>query len=342
MPQKPKLHRSVLRWVFSYGIAAACLYWVFHDVNLRELLQPLREVHWWMIAPAMVLDLFVYVCGAWVWQLLLRPVGRVSISRATQAVFAGRFANDVLPVHVGYVVRIFLMSKWLGTKFTTVVPSLLVERLLDGIWLALGIGIAAIFLPLPSTISRVAEIWAGIIVFGLIAGVWIVFRKHEPTRKPGPHRWKWMEKIRESATHMLEQVRSIGRSSVLIGALGVSLLKLVVQCLAFLFVLWAYGLRFPIAVQLAIFIVAYVGMSIPSTPASVGVFQVFCIAGLEVFHVAKPVATGFSLLAFIVLTLPLSIAGFIALGQSGMTLKQIKTEADQMRKARGKINERTL
>lgn len=322
-----------VRGIVSYAIAAACLYWVFHDVNLHELLQPLHEVRWWMIAPAVVLDLLVYVCGAWAWQLLLRPVGKVSIWQATQAVYAGRFANDVLPVHVGYVVRVFLVSKWLQKKITSVVPSLLVERLLDGIWLALGIGIAAIFFPLPPRISHVAELWAGIIVFGLFAGVWIVFRNRSTSNQSahGIYRWKWVQKIRESGAHILDEVRNIGRSHVLFGALAVSLLKFVVQCLAFLLVLWAYGLRFPIEVQLAIFIVAYVGMSIPSTPASVGVFQLFCIAGLEVFHVAKPVATGFSLLAFVVLTLPLSIAGFIALGQSGVTLKQIKCEATTWR-----------
>jgi glycosyltransferase 2 family protein len=329
--------QSVIRGVISYGIAAACLYWVFHDVNLRELLLPLREVRWWLIAPAVVLDLLVYVCGAWAWLLLLRPVGHASIGKATQAVFAGRFANDVLPVHVGYVVRIFLMSRWLNTRFASVVPSLLVERLLDGIWLALGIGIAAIFFPLPERISRMAEIWAGIIVFGLVMGAWIVFRKPSQTgsQTHGIYGWKWLRKFREGSRHMLEQVRVIGRSHVLIAALAVSLLKFVVQCLAFLFVLWAYGLKFPIQAQLAIFVVAYVGMSIPSTPASIGVFQVFCIAGLEVFHVAKPVATGFSLLAFVVLTVPLSVAGFVALGQSGVTLKEIRSEAGNRRKRLG-------
>ncbi len=333
MDHKTKWSNALVRWVVSYGIAAVCLYWVFHDIHLGELLEPLHEVRWWMIVPAVVLDLLVYVCGAWVWQLLLRPVGKVSIARATQAVFAGRFANDVLPVHVGYVVRVFLMSRWLQTKFTSVVPSLLVERLLDGIWLALGIGIAAIFFPLPANISRVAEIWAGIIVFGLIIGGWIVFRKRRTSKQTshGLDRSTWVQKLRESSVHMLEEVRTIGRSHVLVAALAVSLLKFVVQCFAFLVVLWAYGFQFPIEVQLAIFIVAYVGMSIPSTPASVGVFQVFCIAGLEVFHVAKPVATGFSLLAFVVLTLPLSIAGFIALGQSGVTLKQIRGEANSWR-----------
>jgi len=330
---QPKWLKALVRGIVSYGIAVVCLYWVFHDVDLHELLQPLRDVHWWIIAPVVVLDLLVYVCGAWVWQLLLTPVGKVSLVRATQAVFAGRFANDVLPVHVGYVVRVFLMSRWLRTKFASVVPSLLVERLLDGIWLALGIGIAAIFFPLPPNISRVAEIWAGIIVIGLIAGGWIVFRKRK-TSTPTPtgfYHLSWVQKLRESSSHVLEEVRTIGRSHVLLGALLVSLLKFVVQCLAFILVLWAYGFRFPIHVQLAIFFVAYVGMSIPSTPASIGVFQVFCIAGLEVFHIAKPVATGFSLLAFVVLTLPLSIAGFIALGQSGVTLKQITGEANTWR-----------
>lgn len=333
MDDKTKWPKTLVRVVVSYGIAAACLFWVFHDVDLHSLLQPLSEVRWWMIVPAVVLDLLVYVCVAWAWQLLLRPVGNVSISRATQAVFAGRFANDVLPVHVGYVVRVFLMSRWLKVKFTSVVPSLLVERLLDGIWLALGIALAAIFFPLPPTISRIAEVWAGIIAFGIFAGVWIVFRtpKASGEKTDESNRWKWIQKLSAASAHMLHEVRTIGRSHVLFSALAVSLLKFVVQCLAFLMVLWAYGFRFPIGVQLAIFIVAYVGMSIPSTPASVGVFQVFCIAGLEVFHVAKPVATGFSLLAFVVLTLPLSIAGFIALGQSGVTLKQIRGEANTWR-----------
>jgi uncharacterized protein (TIRG00374 family) len=323
--------RTLVRVFVSYGIAAACLFWVFHDVDLHELLKPLREVRWWMILPAVALDLLVYVCGAWTWQLLLKPVGEVSVTRAAQAVFAGRFANDVLPVHVGYVVRVFLMSRWLRVKFTSVVPSLLVERLLDGIWLALGIAIAAIFFPLPSSISRVAEIWASIIVFGVIAGAWIVFRKPSVSAPKRPARLGWMQKFQTAIGHTLDEVRTIGRSHVLLRAFAVSLLKFAVQCLAFLLVLWAYGFRFPVGVQLAIFMVAYVGMSIPSTPASVGVFQVFCIAGLEVFHVAKPVATGFSLLAFVVLTLPLSIAGFIALGQSGMTLKQIRREANTWR-----------
>ncbi|HYG34894.1 MAG TPA: hypothetical protein VEC99_08930, partial [Clostridia bacterium] len=95
---------------------------------------------------------------------------------------------------------------------------------------------------------------------------------------------------------------------------------------AFLAVLWAYGFELSIWVQVAVFLIACVGISLPSTPASAGVFQLFCVAGLTVFGVPKPAASAFSLLAFVVLTVPLSLAGFWALAQSGLKLRQIRDQ----------------
>ena len=187
------IHR-ILRVVISYGVAAGCLAWVFHDLDFHALLKSLRQVDWWYLLPAVLLVLSVYFIAGWEWQILLRPAARISIPRTTQAVFAGRFANDVLPVHVGYVVRLFLISRWTGAKIAAIAPSLMVERLLDGFWLALGIGVTAIFFPLPGRIAEVAEIWAGIITFGIVATGFILFRKPKSNSSspPGILRWRWL------------------------------------------------------------------------------------------------------------------------------------------------------
>ncbi len=140
-------------------------------------------------------------------------------------------------------------------------------------------------------------------------------------------RWTVLRKILSFVQRLAEGVRSIAASSVFPAVLALSLLRILVQAIAFLLLLWAYRFQLPFWVQLAVFLIACVGISVPSTPASAGVFQLFCVAGLTVFGVAKPVATAFSLLAFVVLTLPLSVAGFFAMAQTGMTLSQIRSEA---------------
>ncbi|HXT11928.1 MAG TPA: lysylphosphatidylglycerol synthase transmembrane domain-containing protein [Candidatus Angelobacter sp.] len=330
-PQKPRLAGKLARILLSYGVAGVCLYWVFHNLDFRQMFHSFAGVNWWWVPAAMVLQLFVYVVAGWEWQVLLRPIGRLSVAQTTQAVFAGRFANDVLPVHVGYVIRIYLVSRWTGASIAAVTPSLLIERLFDGFWLALGIGLTAFFLPLPSALVRAAEIWVGIIVFGLVTGAIILLCKPSRQGSQTSHAasGKGFRKFRAMLSQGLEQIRLIGHSRLLPAGFALSLLKFAVQCLAFLCLLRTYHFQLPLSAQMAVFLVAYVGLSMPSTPASVGVFQLFCIAGLEIFHVPKPVAAGFSWLAFVVINLPLSLAGFIALAQSGLTLRQVRTQIRQ-------------
>jgi uncharacterized protein (TIRG00374 family) len=329
---KSKVHAKLLTAILSYGVAAACLYWVFHDLDSGELWHSFAGVNWWWVPPAIAFDLLVYIVAGWEWQILLQPAGRLSLVQTTQAIFAGRFANDLLPFHVGYVIRIFLVSRWARADVASVAPSLLVERLFDGLWLALGIGLAAIFLPLPDAIAVSGKIWMGVIGFGLAVGVVILFRRSRPGRGTAGQKMagsKWVAKFYKAIDRMLEQLRAIGRSWLLPTGLGLSLLKLVVQFFAFACLFQAHHFQFPIMVQLAVFLVAYAGLSMPSTPASVGVFQLFCITALRMFDVSKEEAAGFALLAFAVLTLPLSLAGFFALAQSGLTLGKIRTEVGE-------------
>jgi len=66
----------------------------------------------------------------------------------------------------------------------------------------------------------------------------------------------------------------------------------------------------------------------------VGVFQLLCVAGLRYFGVSKPTASAFALLAFVVLTAPLTLAGFVAVTRSGLSLRQIRHEITALKEAR--------
>src|SRR5262245_32422227 len=72
--------------------------WVWHDVSPRQLIAPLTIRDWRWAAAAILMDIVAFVCQGWRWSLLLTPLGKISIFRATQAIYAGLFTNEVLPL----------------------------------------------------------------------------------------------------------------------------------------------------------------------------------------------------------------------------------------------------
>ncbi len=325
-------NRQWLWRVLSYAIAAGCLYWVFHDIRFRELLDSIMGLRWWWVPLAVLFDLLVYVCAAWEWQLLLTPVAHLGLRQSLQAMLAGRFANDVLPLHAGYIIRVYLAARAGGRQVADILPSLLIERLFDVLWLVLGIGLTTIFFPLPERLVRTGQILGGAIVIAVAAVAWTILRNQAPSTgqlRPISSRWKTLTRFRAFAHRLAKGIRGIGRSRLILAALGLSIVKLVLQALCFLALLRAYAFPFPLRIKLAMFLIAYVGISIPSTPAGIGVFQAVCAAGLRFFGAPKPAAASFALVAYVVWSAPLAIAGFIAVARSGLTLRQIREEFSQ-------------
>ncbi|MFI5174362.1 MAG: hypothetical protein ACHQKY_05865, partial [Terriglobia bacterium] len=93
------------------------------------------------------------------------------------------------------------------------------------------------------------------------------------------------------------------------------------------------GLRLPWWTGAVVFLIVHLGTALPNAPANVGTYQFFTVVGLTLFGVDKTLATGFSVVVFILLTVPLWILGFFALSQTGMTLRTIRSEIAKSRPA---------
>jgi glycosyltransferase 2 family protein len=323
--------RRVIESMLGYAVGGACLYWLFHDLPLGRLVQTVAGIHWWRLGPCVALVLAAYLCVAWEWQLLLRPAGTLSFRRAAQAVFAGRFANDVLPMQLGYLVRAVLASRWMGVRLAAAFPSLIVERLWDGLWLALGIGCVSFVVPFPPDLIDARNIFGATVLGGTLAVAVVVAlrrRMNAGTAAAAPVTRSGVQgRVRFFFGCLAGGIGDIARSRLLPAVIGLALLKLVIQALAFLGLIWAFGFDLPLGTALAVFLAGYLGMCIPSTPASTGLFQVFVVAALGFFGVAKPAAAGFSLVSFAALTIPPALTGFFALARSGLTLRQVRRES---------------
>jgi uncharacterized protein (TIRG00374 family) len=331
---KPQPQGLRVKRALGYLLALAGLVWVFHDIQPRQLLSVMSFTNWWLIAASVFFDVLTYVLQGVRWRLLLAPVGRLRPLRATQAIYAGLFTNEVVPLRFGEVVRAFLVSRWLGSDIGIVVPSMIVERFLDALWLVVGLGLAAMFVPLPKKLVNAGDLLGAVVLAATILFVCVVLRKkHEFACGIGERAPKLGAPTTLSSivSRLARGLHEIGVSRSLYRAVALSAGMLACQVLAIWFIMLAFGLKLSVLAGAVVVLIVRIGTAIPNAPANVGSFQFFTVLALGLFGVDKTVAAAFSIVDFFILTAPLWIIGLFALSRTGMGLRDIRAEVGSLR-----------
>ncbi len=285
-------------------IAAVALAWLFHDVPLHTTITVARRLAWPAASLAIAADIAAYVCQGLRWRALLGTVGPASWVDTTEAIYAGLFANELLPLRPGEALRAWIMARRLNVSVRRVVPSIVVERLLDGLWLTCGLAISTMTVTLPAGLADAAEVFGagllGALAITFAVTGWLAARPERRARLP--------RLLREPA----EDLAQIGSSRATLEALGLSLALLLLQALAFWLTARAVSLPLSFGASVVVLLVLHLGTLLPNAPANLGTFQVAVVLGLTLFRVDKATAAGFSMVVFVLLTAPLWAIGAFA------------------------------
>jgi glycosyltransferase 2 family protein len=317
--------KALARLAAGWLLAILSLLWIFHDVHPRAFRQEMLSIRWIWVVPAVVFDIASYFCQGIRWGLILRPVARITPLRATQAIYAGLFTNEIFPMRLGEVVRSLLVSRWCGAGMASVFPSIAIERLFDALWLTIAIGLAAIFVPMPPNLVKAADLLGIIVVAGGVLLTLLVARAGGAGRASagGPERGR----LRRLIAQVAAELGRMGRTRSFYGALFVSSLVLLSQAIAFWMVMRAYGLGLSLWVGIVALLIVHLGTALPNAPGNVGTYQFFCVVALSFFGIEKARATGFSISVFVILTVPLWAVGSLALARSRLSLRTAREEA---------------
>jgi uncharacterized protein (TIRG00374 family) len=315
-----------LKTLPGYLFGAAALVWVFHDVDFGAMGRMASRMQMWWFVPAAVCDVLSYVCQGERWRLLLKPVGDLRLRNAVQAIYAGLFTNEVVPLRFGELVRAYLAAKAIRRSVALVIPSIAVERLIDSFWIAGGTSVMLLFVPVPEAFVRMAEVFGATIALLSIVFVLLVLRPPAFLKRWGQSR---ESRLRSSVADVLTGISRVGLNRKFAAAAAYSLGLLLLQASAFWFVMVACRLSLGFGAAAAVFLIVHLGTALPNTPANVGSFQFFTVLGLQLFGVDKASAVGFSVVVFLVLTLPLWALGLVAVSMTGVTLEQVRADIDR-------------
>lgn len=318
---------QLIRIIIGYTLAAACLAWVFYDVDWKKFFQSIAAINWWWILPAVLADTLSYGFQGVRWHFLLRPQGRISVLRTTEAIYFGVFLNEVLPLRVGEIARGFLISRWMAKPLAAIIPSMALERLMEGLWVAIAIGGAALLIPLPKDLMDAGNVLGIVVLAATVFILYLTLRRKRPRKQTAPPAGRWGRLIYQTGSffrRLDSELRAIGFSWNMANAFGATFLMYVCQILAYWMVMEGYGIHRSVLSGGIVFLIVHLGTALPNAPANVGTYQFFCVVGLSFFGVDKSVATGFSVVVFIILSLPLWALGAVAFGRSGMSLANFR------------------
>jgi uncharacterized protein (TIRG00374 family) len=335
--KKSRSVRARVLLVLINVVSLGSLVWTLRGSHLYELKDDLLEMNWWWIALAVAVDLAVYFWHAVRWQTLLRPVVRLKYWELVRAIFVGLFANEVLPLRAGEVLRCYLLARNRDLPLSVSLTSALIERIFDGIWLSVCVILMLRYTVIPRSLGFLVPgayvLGISVLAIALVLGV-IMFRRHE-TRAALAGEKGWRRQLHV----LIDDLEIIGHSRYLWASFLQSLPYLLLMTIPIYATMRGFGFDSLWGIAFVLMVVLRLGTVVPQAPGNLGLFQVLVVEVMEkIFNYAHADAARFSLVLWGIVTLPLLIGGAISLAVTEGTLADLhsaaKTETSQITSSR--------
>src|SRR5579875_1891070 len=232
----------------------------------------------------------------------------------------GLTINNLLPARLGELARAYLLWREQRVEPGATVATILLERVLDGLTLALFAGLAALLVPFPEQLRRAAVLAGGVFLLaavGLVAFLVV----------PAPFLWlvrRVLRRLPPRAAYLgdrllqtfVEGLGVLRQGRALVAVLALSVLAWAAEATMYFVIM--LGFPFPVHFAAALLgaAAANIGTMVPSSPGYVGTFDLpLQLVLVEVFAVARAEATSYTLVLHAVLVVPVIALGLLFLWQ---------------------------
>ncbi len=316
--------RRIRSWVIiilTNVFSLVFLAWALYKADLPRIWGEIRRMHWGWVTLAAATDVMVYLLHGWRWRLMLRPIQRIPYLQFVRAIYAGLYANEVVPLRAGEVIRCFLLSRSSSLPISVTFASALIERIFDGIWLMAFFLLALQVGHLPRILVHGGYLLGVVIVLAsLVLGYGMYAREQSITLFFDISIPAWFNTL-------IEDLHLIGHSRFLYYAFFVSGLYLIAQVAPIYAVVRAYNLHVPFVTSFTMMVLLRLSAVVPQAPGNLGSFQWVAARTLMLFGVLQAHAYRFSIVLWSILTLPLIAVGFVVVLFAGVSMSHLHRQA---------------
>jgi glycosyltransferase 2 family protein len=131
-------------------ISLAAIYLFLQAAPPGEMLSALGQLNVWYLLPATIIYIVSYVFRAIRWHYLMLPIAKVKFGPLFSALMIGFLGNNILPAHLGEVVRAIVLGKSQNVSKSATMATVVLERIYDGLTVLFMLLLVLLFVDLPS------------------------------------------------------------------------------------------------------------------------------------------------------------------------------------------------
>jgi uncharacterized protein (TIRG00374 family) len=318
------MKKHKLLTILGLVISIVLLYFSMKDIRLQEIVSTIRNADLrFVFMPTVAIFAAASLCSI-KWTRIAG--GNVRFKDSFTALIIGLFINNVLPARIGEIARGYVLSKRTGISLTYGITTVIIDRIFDLIGLLL---ITFIFFPkhsLPPRISQAISLLV-LVLFILISLMVLLSRERfagaiagRLARIKRPAFAKFAKRLIE----IQENLKRIGSPFNLLVLVAIAFITWLCMGAALYFVLKTLNININIMYIPFICVLLNMGITIPSSPGYIGLYQFLLTYLLSVFDVPKHEGFAASILFHASWYIPYNIVGFIFLIKEHLKIKEIQ------------------
>lgn len=312
--------RTSIRAALGIAISVAALAILLQSVDVADALDVLRQADL-AIVLLMVVSVVLDVAARGArWRALLASIRRLAYLRVIGYTFVGYLANNVLPARLGELVRSHALGEGEGMSRTTVLGTVVVERILDTV-IVVGLAAGSVVILDVTGIVATGVVLGAVFVGILVVGLVVAILSH---RLPGAERVsaaaERFPRILDLARRLREGLAVVSRPGTVAAALGFSALAWMFSILTFVLGGRALGIELsPVEGALLSSGVALATI-VPSGPGYLGTFELTAVGIATRVGVDADAAFAMALLVHAMILLVTSVGGAVSALRLGVGL----------------------
>lgn len=325
----PGRARARARLAILSAIAAAALWLAFRHIDPHALRASLAGADLRWVAAALAGVAVATALAVTRWRLLFYPDPSRSWRHLTYALLVGQMANVVLPLRLGEIARVGVLSESERIPAARVLATIAVERLADVVMLGVGTALVFVTMTVPQGLEAPGRAVLVVALASFAASLALAWRPQAlvrvterlsgraPVRLRAP-----LQRLVGDALAGLSALGSYRRAFVF-WALSVACLVSAASVNYLLF--RAFHFPLPASAALLLLVVLQIGNTAVSVPGNLGVFHYLTLLVLLSRGIDRNAALAFAFVLYAVTLGPKVLLGVVilAFGPSGFTFASV-------------------